>query len=118
MIEIGNIEKKLSRTLNHASASGYQAMTRMSDAANQAAQTLVHKSDQLMHAQAQLSDGCRTNVKQQALTALGIAIAAGYWLGWAIHKRQVNQQIKAPCPEHTTGLPIQTPGIGGLLNGV
>ena len=87
MTEISNIENKLSRSLDQATVSAHHAMERVSDAANQAAKTLEAKGDQLMHAQAQVTNGCRSYVKQQPLTALGVAVAAGFLLGWAIDKR-------------------------------
>ncbi len=62
-------------------------MERVTDAAHQAVKTLEDKSEQLMHAQAQLTYDCRNYVKKQPLAAVSVAIAAGYLLGWAIHRR-------------------------------
>lgn len=87
MTDINTIENTLSRTLDQATASAHSALGQVSQAATQAAKTLDAKGDQLMHAQARLTNSCRSYVQTQPLTALGIAVASGFLLSWAISKR-------------------------------
>jgi ElaB/YqjD/DUF883 family membrane-anchored ribosome-binding protein len=60
-------------------ASGaHQAVDKMAGAASQAAETLDLKSEQLFDAQARLTDNCRAYVRDNPMTSLGIAVAAGF----------------------------------------
>ena len=87
MTDIKTIENTLSRTLDQATASAHTALGQVSSAATQAAKTLDAKGNQLVDAQARLTNGCRTYVQEKPLTALGIAVASGFLLSWAIAKR-------------------------------
>ena len=62
-------------------ASGaHQAVDKIAIAAGQAAETLGVKGDQLKNAQVQAMEQCRGYVRDNPVTALGIAIAAGFLL--------------------------------------
>ena len=62
-------------------ASGaHQAVDKIASAASQAAETLGMKGAQLKNAQVRAMEQCRGYVRENPVTALGIAIAAGYLL--------------------------------------
>ena len=92
----------VARTVDHATASAHHAIDKASDAARpavdrvasgahqtvekiagaatQAAETLDLKSEQLMDAQARLTETCRSYVRDNPVASLGIAVAAGFLL--------------------------------------
>ncbi|MGR8981496.1 MAG: glycine zipper domain-containing protein, partial [Gammaproteobacteria bacterium] len=49
-------------------------------ATNQAAETLSEKGEQLKNAEKQLMENCRAYVRDNPITSLGIAVAAGFLL--------------------------------------
>ena len=60
-------------------ASGaHQAVNRMADAATQAAESIGTKGDRLRESQTRLMENCSGYVRSNPLTALGIAVAAGF----------------------------------------
>ena len=58
----------------------HQAVDRIASAAGQAAQTLGVKGEQLKNTQVRAMEQCRGYVRDKPVTALGIAIAAGFLL--------------------------------------
>ena len=62
-------------------ASGaHQAVDKIAGAAGQAAETLGVKGEQLKNAQVRAMEQCRGYVRNNPVTALGIAVAAGFLL--------------------------------------
>jgi ElaB/YqjD/DUF883 family membrane-anchored ribosome-binding protein len=62
-------------------ASGaHQAVDKFASAAGQAAETLSARGEQLKNAQAQAMEQARIYVRENPVTALGIAVAAGFLL--------------------------------------
>jgi ElaB/YqjD/DUF883 family membrane-anchored ribosome-binding protein len=62
-------------------ASGaHRAVDKIADAVGQTAETLGVKGEQLKNAQVRAMEQCRGYVRDNPLTALGIAIAAGFLL--------------------------------------
>lgn len=59
-------------------AGAHQGLDKATDAASQAAETFDAKRDELKVAQAKLMESCRSYVRQNPITSLGIATAVGY----------------------------------------
>ncbi len=69
-------------------ASGaHQAVDKIAGAATQAAETLDLKSEQIMDAQTRLTETCRDYVRDNPVTSLGIAVAAGFLLSRLLSSR-------------------------------
>jgi ElaB/YqjD/DUF883 family membrane-anchored ribosome-binding protein len=69
-------------------ASGaHQTVDKIAGAATQAAETLDLKSEQLKDAQTRLTENCREYVRDNPLTSLGIAVAAGFLLSRLLGSR-------------------------------
>jgi ElaB/YqjD/DUF883 family membrane-anchored ribosome-binding protein len=65
----------------------HQAVDKIAGAATQAAETLDLKSEQLMDAQTRLTESCREYVRDNPVTSLGIAVAAGFLLSRLLSSR-------------------------------
>jgi len=103
------VSRNLNQSVEEAGASAHQAIDKVSDAARpavdrmaagahrmvdraagvagQAAQTLGVKGEQLRDFQERAFDQTRTYVRENPMTALGIAVAAGYLLGMLLRSR-------------------------------
>lgn len=69
-------------------ASGaHQAVDKIAGAAGQAAETLGVRGEQLKNAQVRAVEQCRGYVRDKPVTALGIAIAAGFLLSRLLRSR-------------------------------
>lgn len=69
-------------------ASGaHQATDRLAGSASQFARTLDTRSGQLMDAQTRLTESCCQHVREKPIKSLGIAVAAGFLLGWLAGRR-------------------------------
>ena len=66
--------------VDRVASGAHQAVDKIASAAGQAAETLGAKGEQLKNAQAQAMAQARTYVREHPMTALGIALAAGYVL--------------------------------------
>ena len=67
-------------TINKASKSAHEAVDKIASATNQAAEALGEKGEQLQNAEQQLMASCRGYVRDNPITSLGIAAAAGFLL--------------------------------------
>ena len=67
-------------TIDKASNSAHEAVDKIASATNQAAETLGEKGEQLKNAEQQLMENCRGYVRDNPITSLGIAAAAGFLL--------------------------------------
>ena len=67
-------------TIDKASKSAHEAVDKIASAGNQAAETLGEKGEQLKNAEQQLVENCRSYVRDNPITSLGIAAAAGFLL--------------------------------------
>ncbi|MDD1641939.1 MAG: DUF883 domain-containing protein [Methylococcaceae bacterium] len=67
-------------TIDNASKSAHEAVDKIASATNQAAETLSEKGEQLKNAEQQLMENCRGYVRDNPITSLGIAVAAGFLL--------------------------------------
>ena len=68
-------------------AGAHQAVEKLMNVASSTAETVAHRSEQLMDAQERLVEDCRTYVRQKPVTALAIAAGVGYLLSYLISKR-------------------------------
>ena len=67
-------------TIDKASHSAHEAVDKIANATNQAAEALGEKGEQLKNAEQQLMENCRGYVRDNPVTSLGIAIAGGFLL--------------------------------------
>ena len=62
------------------SHSAHEAYDKIADATSQAAEAVGKKSEQLKNAEQQIMEDCRVYVRDNPITSLGIAVAAGFLL--------------------------------------
>jgi ElaB/YqjD/DUF883 family membrane-anchored ribosome-binding protein len=68
-------------------AGAHQAVEKLMHVASSTADTVAHRSEQLMDAQERLVEDCRTYVRQKPVTTLAIAAGIGYVLSHLLSKR-------------------------------
>jgi len=69
------------------SHSAHEAYDKIADATSQAAEALGEKGEQLKNAEQQLMEDCRVYVRENPITSLGIAVAAGFLLSRVLSGR-------------------------------
>ncbi len=74
-------------TIEKASKSAHEAVDKVASATNQAAETLGEKGNQLKNDEQQLMENCRSYVRDNPITSLGIAAAAGFLLSRVLSGR-------------------------------
>jgi ElaB/YqjD/DUF883 family membrane-anchored ribosome-binding protein len=74
-------------TIDKASHSAHEAVDKIANATNQAAEALGEKGEQLKNAEQQLMESCRGYVKDNPITSMGIAVAAGFLLSRVLSGR-------------------------------
>jgi len=67
-------------TVDKAASSAHEAVDKIASATNQASEALSEKANQLKNTEHQLVENCRTYVRDNPITSLGIAVAAGFLL--------------------------------------
>jgi ElaB/YqjD/DUF883 family membrane-anchored ribosome-binding protein len=67
-------------TLDKAFDSAHEAVEKISSATQHAAEALSEKGEQMKQAEEQMLDNCRRYIRDNPLTSLGIATAAGFLL--------------------------------------
>ena len=67
-------------TTDKVSKSAHEAFDKIASATSQAAEALGEKGEQLKHAEQQLMKNCRGYVRDNPITSLSIAVAAGFLL--------------------------------------
>jgi ElaB/YqjD/DUF883 family membrane-anchored ribosome-binding protein len=67
-------------TIDKAANSAHEAVDKIASATNQAAEALGEKGAQLKNAEQQLMENCRSYVRDNPITSLGLAAAAGFLL--------------------------------------
>lgn len=83
---INTASEKSHPAMDHVASSAHSAADSIAGAANTAAAAIDVKSEQFLDAQARLLKDCRGFVNDKPLTALGIAIGAGYLLHWWLRR--------------------------------
>ena len=69
------------------SHSAHEAYDKIADATSQAAEALGEKGEQLKNAEQQLIEDCRVYVRDNPITSVGIAVAAGFLLSRVVSGR-------------------------------
>ena len=67
-------------TIDNVSHSAHEAVDKIANATNQAAEAISEKGAQLKNVEQQLMENCRGYVRDNPITSLGIAIAGGFML--------------------------------------
>jgi len=67
-------------TIDNASHSAHEAVDKIANATNQAAEAIGEKGAQLKNVEQQVLENCRGYVRDNPVTSLGIAIAGGFLL--------------------------------------
>ena len=84
------------KSVDKASDSAHEAVDKIASAANQAADSIEEKGTQLKNAEQRLMRKCRGYVRDQPVTSLGVAIAAGFLLSrWLSGHQTVKAQEPA-----------------------
>ena len=69
------------------SHSAHEAYDKIADVTSQAAEALGEKGEQLKNAEQQLIEDCRVYVRDNPITSVGIAVAAGFLLSRMVSGR-------------------------------
>ncbi|QSA97747.1 YqjD family protein [Methylococcus sp. EFPC2] len=67
-------------TIDTVSHSAHEAVDKIANATNKAAEALGEKGEQWKNAEQRLAENCRTYIRDNPVTSLGIAVAAGFLL--------------------------------------
>ena len=74
-------------TTDKAAISAYECFDRIASLANQAAETLGEKGEQLKKAEQKLMKNCCGYISDNPITSVGIAVAAGFLLSRVVSGR-------------------------------
>lgn len=67
-------------TVDKASKSAHEAVDKIANAGNHAAEAIGEKGEQLKNAEKQVMENCRSYIRDNPITSLGVAVAAGFLL--------------------------------------
>ena len=84
---INKVSDAVHPVVDRIASGAHQAVDKLASAAGQAAETLGVKGEQLMSAQTQAMEQARGYVRDHPVTALGIAVAAGFLLSRLLSSR-------------------------------
>ena len=73
--------------IDKAANSAHKAVDKVASVTNQAAQTLGEKEEQFKNAEQQLMENCCGYVRNNPISSLGIAVAAGFLLSRVLSRR-------------------------------
>lgn len=73
--------------VDHLAAGAHQAVDKLAGAASQAAETLDVKGSQFKDQQLRIVERCRVQIRDNPITSLGVAVAAGFVLSWLFRRR-------------------------------
>ena len=82
-----NREETIMETIDKAANSPNEAVDKVASATNQAAEAIGKKGEQLKNAEQQLIEDCRVYVRDNPITSVGIAVAAGFLLSRMVSGR-------------------------------
>jgi ElaB/YqjD/DUF883 family membrane-anchored ribosome-binding protein len=74
--------------LDQLMASLHGAVDRLNHVASQTAEQLAHSGERIKDAQQRVVGGARSYVRTQPLTTVGVAVAAGFLLSWALLRQR------------------------------
>jgi ElaB/YqjD/DUF883 family membrane-anchored ribosome-binding protein len=75
------------KTIDKAANSANEAVDKATRATNQTTEALGKKDEQLKNAEQQIMEDCRVYVRDNPITSLGIAVAAGFLLSRVLSGR-------------------------------
>lgn len=84
---VDSASKTVHPALDNLSERSHQTVDKLADVAMNVAESIEQKSDSLREMKMKLFDQCRTQINDKPLMALGIAISAGFLVGWLLKKR-------------------------------
>ncbi len=98
MTELNNMGSAVARTVDQAEASAHNVYNQAVDAARPAMKQLAAGvssaidrleagGESLKHAPQKMTKNLRMAVREQPLAAVGVALAVGYLLNWALRRR-------------------------------
>ena len=67
-------------TIDRVAQAAHRTVDKVAQAAGPAAEWIAHNTSELRARQVELVDVCRVRVRERPITAIGIALAAGYLL--------------------------------------
>ena len=74
-------------TTDKASNLAHETVDKITNATHQAADAITEKGEQLKNAEKELVENCRGYVRDNPITSLGIAVAAGFLLSRLLSSR-------------------------------
>jgi len=74
-------------TIDKVSNTAHEAVDKIASATNRAADAIGEKGEQLKNAEQRMMENCRSYVRDNPITSLGIAAAAGFLLSRLISGR-------------------------------
>ncbi|MDI1232350.1 MAG: DUF883 domain-containing protein [Methylobacter sp.] len=74
------------KTIDKAASSAHEALDKVASVTNQATEALGEKGEQLINAEQQLTENCCGYVRENPVTSLGIAVAAGFLLSRLLNR--------------------------------
>ena len=77
----------LAPMVDRVAASAHEAVDKAASAATAAAKLVEKRGEQLKEVQARYLDGCREQVRENPLAAIGIAVAAGFLISLLLSRR-------------------------------
>jgi ElaB/YqjD/DUF883 family membrane-anchored ribosome-binding protein len=77
----------VNRNVEHAITGAHRTMDHLSDVASGVAEKLEATGQRLKKTELRASESCRHFVQEKPWTSLGIALASGLVLGWALRSR-------------------------------
>ena len=75
------------KTAESASHLAHETVDKIASAANQAADAIGEKSEQIKNAEKQMMDQCRGYIRDNPVASLGMAVAAGFLLSRLLGSR-------------------------------
>jgi ElaB/YqjD/DUF883 family membrane-anchored ribosome-binding protein len=82
-----NSEETIMEKIDQAVNSANETINKVNRATNQATEVLGKKGEQLKNAEQQIMEDCRIYVRDNPITSLGIAVAAGFLLSRVLSGR-------------------------------
>ena len=83
-----NSDTVIAPVVDRVAAGAHEYVDKAASAANAAAKALEKKGGQLKELQATYLDGCRDQVRDHPLAAIGIAVAAGFLISLLLTPRR------------------------------
>ncbi len=84
---IDSAAQSIAPAVDRASAGAHHAVDAIAGATSHAAESIGARGEQLHQVQARLSESLRVQLREHPMATLGIAVAAGALLSWALRSR-------------------------------